>query len=73
MNEAPKTHENRLRRLASRQELMLRKSRTCNPDAVDHGRYYLVDVYMNAVVFGCETGRPTATLAQVESYLAHRF
>lgn len=39
-----KTLENRLRRMAGRQGLVLRKSRSRDPRAVDYGLYALIDV-----------------------------
>jgi hypothetical protein len=47
-----KTRETRLRRMAQRQGLILRKSRRRDPRAVDYGSYILVDANTNAVVVG---------------------
>ena len=41
---AEKVRENRLRRMAERQGLELRKSRRRDPRAKDYGRWYIVDV-----------------------------
>lgn len=41
---ADKVRENRLRRMAERQGLELRKSRRRDPRAKDYGRWYIVDV-----------------------------
>lgn len=41
---AEKVRENRLRRMAERQGLELRKSRRRDPRAMDYGRWYIVDV-----------------------------
>jgi hypothetical protein len=41
---AEKIRENRLRRMAERQGLELRKSRRRDPRAKDYGRWYIVDV-----------------------------
>ena len=41
---AEKVRENRLRRMAERQRLELRKSRRRDPRAKDYGRWYIVDV-----------------------------
>jgi hypothetical protein len=41
---AEKVRENRLRRMAERQGLELRKSRRRDPRAKDYGRWYMVDV-----------------------------
>jgi hypothetical protein len=40
---AEKVRENRLRRMAERQGLELRKSRRRDPRAKDYGRWYIVD------------------------------
>jgi hypothetical protein len=40
---ADKVREDRLRRMAQRQGLTLRKSRRRDPRALDYGRYWLVD------------------------------
>lgn len=47
---ADKIRENRLRRAAERQGLLLQKSRRRDPRAVDFGTYMLVDANTNAVV-----------------------
>jgi hypothetical protein len=41
---AEKVRENRLRRMAERQGLELRKSRRRDPRAKDYGRWYIVDL-----------------------------
>jgi hypothetical protein len=51
-----KIRENRLRRAASRQGLSLRKSRRRDPQALEYGRYWLIDPYMNAMVAGGQWG-----------------
>lgn len=45
-----KARENRLRRMAERQGLLLRKSRRRDPQALSYDTYWLVDVEMNVVV-----------------------
>jgi hypothetical protein len=71
---AEKARENRLRRLARRQDLRLEKSRTRNPDAPSYGRYSLVDGRpldgsnwrVRQDVCGGEYG---ATLDEIEAWL----
>jgi len=60
-----KVLENRLRRAARRQGLHLEKSRTRDPQALDYGRYWLLDD-RNIVFFG---HRHRATLDQIAKYL----
>lgn len=68
-----KVRENRLRRMAKRQGLMLVKSRRRDPRAVDYGKYGLVDPYNNAWVFGIDvTQRIEATLDEIEGYLTQK-
>ena len=64
---AEKVRENRLRRMAERQGLELRKSRRRDPRAIDYGRWYIVDVdrEIEAAEIG---GYDVAT----ESFTAHR-
>lgn len=65
-----KARESRVRRLAARQGLALRKSRTRNPDAVDYGGYGLVDPERNWVAYGTfNGGRFIGTLDDVEEWL----
>lgn len=69
--EITKVTENRARRAADRQGLRLVKSRVRDPRAIDHGRYMLVDIATNTVVYGTgDIGRPVATFAEIEEYLA---
>lgn len=58
--------ENRLRRMAQRQGLMLRKSRRRDPRAVDFGGYWLVDASTTTLVAGGQFG---ISLDEVEAYL----
>ena len=65
-----KARENRLRRMADRQGLALRKSSRRDPRAIDYGMWMIVDLFTNAVVAGTEgTGRPNLDLDDVELYL----
>lgn len=60
---AEKVRENRLRRMAERQGLELRKSRRRDPRAKDYGRWYIVDIDREI-----EAADDVAT----ESFTAHR-
>ncbi len=60
-----KVLENRLRRAARRQGLQLEKSRTRDPQALDYGKYWLLDD-RNIVVYG---HGHSATLDQIAEYL----
>ncbi|MBA3584720.1 MAG: hypothetical protein H0W36_09390 [Gemmatimonadetes bacterium] len=65
-----KVHENRLRRMAERQGLFLKKSRRRDPRSLDYGRYMLVDSFTNTIVAG-ELNSPRAlTLGEIEEYLS---
>jgi hypothetical protein len=61
-----KVRENRLRRMAQRQGLVLQKSRRRDPRAIDYGRWLIVDPNRNAIVAG-EPGH--WTLDDVERFL----
>lgn len=65
MDTDAKVQENRVRRMAKRQELILKKSRRRDPRATDYGSYMLVD-YNNGLVLG--EGQRT-TLDEVEEWL----
>ncbi len=68
---AEKVRENRLRRMAERQGLALKKSRRRDPRAIDYERWFIVDPNLNVAVAGTEgTGRPTWSLDDVEEFLA---
>jgi hypothetical protein len=65
-----KVRENRMRRMAERQGLELRKSRRRDPRALDYGTYALVNPRENVVVAGVGgTGRYEFTLDDVEAFL----
>lgn len=64
-----KARENRLRRMAQRQGLMLRRSRTRDPFATSYGRYSMAWAHSNTHAFGAEDGRPAATLDEIEAFL----
>jgi hypothetical protein len=59
-----KVRENRLRRMAERQGLLLRKSRRRDVRALDYGTYMLIDLHTNALVSG-----ERLSLEQVEAWL----
>ena len=61
-----KVRENRVRRMAQRQGLMLRKSRRRDPYATDYGRYWLADINTSGLIFGDQWG---ATLEEIEEWL----
>jgi len=47
-----KVRENRLRRAAERQGLLLKKSRRRDPRAIDYGTYMVVDAVTNTLTAG---------------------
>ena len=67
---ATKVRENRLRRMAARQGLVLVKSRARDPRALDYQGFMLVDLYTNAVVYGVLDSRGGALdIDEVEAWL----
>ena len=64
-----KIRENRLRRMAERQGLSVRKSRRRDPRAVDYGLYHLVDTDLNAIIAGGSPWNYSMTLDDVEEWL----
>ncbi len=64
---AEKVYENRVRRAARRQGLVLRRSRRRDPRAIDYRRYWVVNEN-GAPVVGGELG---LTLNEAEHYLLH--
>jgi len=64
-----KSREQRLRRWAKSQGLLLEKSRVRNPHADDQGLYWLIDPFINAVIFA---ERHDATLEDIERFLIER-
>jgi hypothetical protein len=68
MSSQEKVHENRLRRMARRQGLVLNKSRARDPRHRDFGDYVLVDAHTNTFVAGCWDGQGL-TLEEVEDAL----
>jgi hypothetical protein len=64
-----KVRENRLRRMADRQGLVLRKSGRRDPRALDYGMYALIEADRNIILAGAGSGRFDFTLDDVEAYL----
>jgi hypothetical protein len=72
MEGSEKVREVRLRRMAERQGLELRKSRRRDPNALGYGCWMIVDPFnSNAVVANSAgpTGEPNLDLDDVEAYL----
>ena len=70
MAESEKVRENRLRRKADRLGYRLEKSRRRDPDALDHGMYWLIDLDHGGVAHGSSAlGLPNLTLDEVEEWL----
>lgn len=61
-----KVRENRLRRMAARQGLVLKKSRRRDPRAFDYGNYWLTDKKTGFLVAGGEWG---INLDEVQNWL----
>jgi hypothetical protein len=65
-----KVRENRLRRMADRQGLLLRKSRRRDPNAWDYGTFELIDPSNGCTLTPSPTGRACGiTLDQIEHEL----
>ena len=63
--------ENRLRRIAKRRGFILQQSRRRDPQALDYGRYRLIDAATNALVFPSGTGAEWGVeLDDVEEWLS---
>jgi len=70
VNTGEKVRENLLRRVADRQGLALRKSRTRDPRAIDYDRWMIVSLVPGRPDVGAgPTGKPTMTLDEVEANL----
>ena len=61
--------EARIRRKARRNGLVLRKSRTRTPEALDFGLYHLVDPYYNVMIAGGYPFAFSLTLEEAEALL----
>lgn len=64
-----KVRENKARRAAGRQGLILQKSRRRDPNAIDFNGYMLVDGRTNAAVVGSHPWAYSADLDEVEDFL----
>jgi hypothetical protein len=69
MSDSLKVYENRLRRMARRQGLLLAKSRRRDTRAVDWGTYRLVDTNSGAVVCGDTANGFGMSLEEIEAAL----
>jgi hypothetical protein len=70
MDQEEKARENRLRRMARRQGLALKRSRQRDPRASGYGGYMLVDIAINGIVLGASPWFYCASLEDVETYLS---
>jgi hypothetical protein len=66
MDADDKIRENRIRRMAERQGLTIRKSRRRDPRAVDYGKYWVFEAATDVLVAG---GQPGLNLDGVEDWL----
>ena len=64
-----KDWENRVRLMAARQGLSLRKTRRRKEHAPDYGKYYLVDLDSDMIVFGYNGNWIDADLDDIEERL----
>jgi hypothetical protein len=64
-----KTRENRLRRLAARQGLAIRKSRSRTPQSIEYGGYMIINPYRNSVEAGGHPHSFAMGLDDIEEYL----
>lgn len=69
MTQAEKTRQIRLRRMAERQGLVLRKSRRRDPLALDYDRWKILDENGKTIAGADKAGRPTMTIDEIETYL----
>jgi hypothetical protein len=68
-----KIRENKARRVAERQGFRLMKSRRRDVNAIDYGRYLLINVQTNGLAEGYDSsGNAKATLSDIEWYLEGR-
>ena len=72
MADGEKVRENRLRRMAERQGLALRKSRRRDPRALDYGVYYVADARTNMLDQRVDQ-RAGLTLDEVEALLTGEY
>lgn len=69
MSMSDKVRENRLRRMADRQRVVIHKSRTRDPRAVDYGGFMIIDGDSNSVLIGGDPYPYSATLDDIEAWL----
>lgn len=69
MDVEDKVRENRLRRMAERQGVQLKKSRRRDLRALDYGGWMIVDTRFNGVVAGGSPNAFSMSLEDVEAWL----
>ena len=69
MDVEEKVRENRLRRMANRQGLVVHKSRIRDPRAIGYGGYMISDRLTNVVVAGAQPYAFTMSMDEVEGFL----
>jgi hypothetical protein len=69
-SDSPELRAKRLRRIARRRGLDIRKARTRDPRDIEYERWVIIDPYRNAVIAGSDLdGHPSMTLDEVEAWL----
>ena len=68
MTTTDKTYEKRIRRMAQRQRMRIKKARRRDPHAWDYGTYMLIDDDLNCVVLAHANGYG-CSLEQIEEHL----
>jgi hypothetical protein len=72
-SERPEVRAKRLRRIAKRRGLDIRRARTRDPRDIEYERWMIIDPHRNAVVAGTDLdGRPNMTLDEVEAWLMNQ-
>jgi hypothetical protein len=72
-SERPEIRAKRLRRMAKRRGLEIRRAQTRDPRDIEYERWMIIDSYRNAVVAGTDLdGRPNMTLDEVETWLLNQ-
>jgi hypothetical protein len=64
-----RAREDRVRRLAQQKRLILKKARRRDPNAIDYGRYWLIEPSANGIIEGGQNG---ASLDEIEASLSRR-
>ena len=70
VEEEDKVRENKVRRMAQRQGLAVKKSRRRDPRALNYGTYWIVDPFKNTVVAGDTNNGYGMGLDEVEAWLS---